>query len=131
MNAFAWALALFVLIHVGISATGARRALVGGVGEGPYRAVFSLVSLGLLIWQIQGFAAMRADPFDPLNEPLWSPPAWLRWPAIALSLLGVTLLASHIDFGTALPTAPVLTGPGIVDASNIEATIAGVEAGAR
>ena len=47
------------------------------------------------------------------------------------SLLGVTLLASHIDFGTALPTAPVLTGPGIVDASNIEATMAGVEAGAR
>lgn len=47
------------------------------------------------------------------------------------SLLGVLLLASHIDFGTALPTAPVLTGPGIVDASNIEATMAGVEAGAR
>jgi simple sugar transport system substrate-binding protein len=47
------------------------------------------------------------------------------------SLLGVTLLASHVDFGTALPTAPVLTGPGIVDASNIDATMAGVEAGAR
>jgi len=47
------------------------------------------------------------------------------------SLLGVTLLASHIDFGTALPTAPVLTGPGVVDASNIEATMAGVESGAR
>jgi simple sugar transport system substrate-binding protein len=47
------------------------------------------------------------------------------------SLLGVSLLAAHIDFGTELPTAPVLTGPGIVDASNIEATIAGVEAGAR
>ena len=96
MNGFAWALALFVLIHVGISATGARRALVGGVGEGPYRAVFSLVSLGLLIWLIQGFAAMRADPFDPLNEPLWSPPAWLRWPAIALSLLGVTLVVGGL-----------------------------------
>jgi simple sugar transport system substrate-binding protein len=47
------------------------------------------------------------------------------------SLLAVTLLASHIDFGTDLPTRPVLTGPGIVDASNIEATLAGVAAGAR
>jgi simple sugar transport system substrate-binding protein len=47
------------------------------------------------------------------------------------SLLAVTLLASHIDFGTDLPTRPVLTGPGIVDASNIEATMAGVAAGAR
>lgn len=47
------------------------------------------------------------------------------------SLLAVTLLASHIDYGTNLPTAPILTGPGIVDASNIAATIVGVKAGAR
>ena len=42
-----------------------------------------------------------------------------------------SLLASAIDFGTDLPTFPVLTGPGIVDASNIEATLAGVALGAR
>ena len=47
------------------------------------------------------------------------------------SLLAVTLLASHIDFGTALPTAPVLTGPGIIDSANVDATIAGVKVGAR
>lgn len=47
------------------------------------------------------------------------------------SLLAVTLLASAIDFGTDLPTSPVLTGPGIVDKSNIEATLTGVSKGAR
>ena len=47
------------------------------------------------------------------------------------SMLAVTLLASHIDFGTDLPTAPVLTGPGIIDAANVAATIAGVKIGAR
>lgn len=47
------------------------------------------------------------------------------------SYLAVSLLASHIDFGTDLPVFPVLTGPGIVDASNIEATLAGVTKGAR
>lgn len=47
------------------------------------------------------------------------------------SYLAVSLLAAHIDFGTDLPTFPVLTGPGIVDASNIEATLAGVKLGAR
>ena len=47
------------------------------------------------------------------------------------SLLGVTLLASYIDFGANLPTAPVLTGPSIVDSSNIDATLAGVTKGAR
>jgi simple sugar transport system substrate-binding protein len=45
--------------------------------------------------------------------------------------LAVSLLASAIDFGTSLPTYPVLTGPGIVDASNIDATLAGVAKGAR
>jgi simple sugar transport system substrate-binding protein len=45
--------------------------------------------------------------------------------------LATSLLASHIDFGTILPTFPVLTGPGIVDTSNIDATLAGVAKGAR
>jgi simple sugar transport system substrate-binding protein len=45
--------------------------------------------------------------------------------------LATSLLASAIDFGTSLPTFPVLTGPGIVDATNIDATLAGVAKGAR
>jgi simple sugar transport system substrate-binding protein len=45
--------------------------------------------------------------------------------------LAVSLLQSHIDFGNALPNTPLLTGPGIVDSSNIEPTLKGVAAGAR
>lgn len=45
--------------------------------------------------------------------------------------LATSILASAIDFGTDLPTFPVLTGPGIVDSSNIDATLAGVAKGAR
>lgn len=91
MSGFASALALFVLIHIGVSATGLRAQLVSRIGEGPYRALFALVSLALLAWLIQGFGAMRADPFDPLNEAVWAPPLWLRWPALALTFLGVSL----------------------------------------
>jgi uncharacterized membrane protein len=91
MNDFAWALASFVLIHVGISATGLRTVLVRSIGEGPYRALFSLVSLALLVWMIRGFGQMRDDPFDPLNDELWLPPDWLRWPAYVLIALGLTL----------------------------------------
>jgi simple sugar transport system substrate-binding protein len=47
------------------------------------------------------------------------------------SMIGVSLLAAHIDFGNLLPTNPVLTGPGIVDSSNIEPTLNGVSKGAR
>jgi uncharacterized membrane protein len=96
MNEFAWALAGFVLIHVGVSATGLRAALVGRIGSGPYRALFSLASLALLVWLIRGYNAMRADPFDPLNEALWAPPPWLHWPAVALSLFGVALAVAGL-----------------------------------
>ncbi len=91
MNGFAWALVAFVLMHVGIAATGARAALVRAIGEGPYRALFSLASFVLLAWMIYGFGAMRDDPFDPLNQELWLPPDWLRWPAYTLIVLGLML----------------------------------------
>lgn len=45
--------------------------------------------------------------------------------------LSVSTLAANIDFGTKIATEPVLTGPAIVDAANIDATFAGVAAGAR
>jgi uncharacterized membrane protein len=105
MNGFVWALAGFVLIHIGVSATGLRAALVGRIGEGPYRAVFSLVSLALLAALISGFNEMRADPFDPLNEAVWLPPTWLRWPAYALALFGVALAVAGV-----LTPGPTLAG---------------------
>jgi simple sugar transport system substrate-binding protein len=47
------------------------------------------------------------------------------------SFLAVTMLANTIDWGTDIATDPVLTGPAIIDASNVDATMAGVAAGAR
>ncbi len=105
MSGFALALAIFVLIHVGISATGLRARLVAAIGEGPYRLVFSVVSLGLLLWLIHSFGVMRADPFDPLNESMWTPPDWLRWPAYVLVLFGLTLAFSGV-----LTPGPTLAG---------------------
>ncbi len=45
--------------------------------------------------------------------------------------LAVTLADAYVNFGLALATAPVLTGPGIVDSANIDATLAGAGAGYR
>jgi simple sugar transport system substrate-binding protein len=45
--------------------------------------------------------------------------------------LSVALLNGFVKYGLDLPTKPVLTGPGIVDAANADATIAGAAAGAR
>lgn len=45
--------------------------------------------------------------------------------------LAVTMADAYVNYGLDLATTPVLTGPGIVDASNIDATIAGSGAGYR
>ena len=45
--------------------------------------------------------------------------------------LAVSTLFAHLAFGTEVVTEPVLTGPAIVDASNIESALAGVALGAR
>lgn len=47
------------------------------------------------------------------------------------SFLAVTLMNAYLEYGLTLPTSPVLTGPGFVDAANIEATLGGVQKGAR
>ena len=45
--------------------------------------------------------------------------------------LAVTMSDAYVNYGLAIATAPVLTGPGIVDAANIDATLAGAGAGYR
>ncbi len=47
------------------------------------------------------------------------------------SFLATTLLANNIDYGMELATNPILTGPAIIDASNIEAALNGVTSGVR
>ncbi len=45
--------------------------------------------------------------------------------------LAVSILNGHADYGLSVPTREILTGPQIVDASNVKATMSGVKAGAR
>jgi uncharacterized membrane protein len=80
-------LAVFLGAHVFVTRREARAALVGRVGEWPYKALFSLVSLvglALIVW---GYAQYRATGY----VQVWTPPTWMRhvtvalvWPAIIL-----------------------------------------------
>jgi len=45
--------------------------------------------------------------------------------------LAVAILNGRVNHGLTVPTREILTGPGVVDASNVDATIAGVAAGTR
>ncbi|WP_068302292.1 sugar ABC transporter substrate-binding protein [Pararhodobacter sp. CCB-MM2] len=45
--------------------------------------------------------------------------------------MAVSILNGYVNYGLSIPTREILTGPGIIDSSNVEATIAGVAAGTR
>lgn len=105
MSAFPAALAAFVLLHVGVSATGLRAALVGRMGEWPYRGLFSVLSAALLVWMIWGFVQLRGDPFDPLNQALYAPPPWGRHASQGLNLIAFLFIVTGL-----LTPGPTITG---------------------
>lgn len=75
MSLFMLALAGFILIHVGLSATPARARLVSVLGEWVYRGLFSVVSAALLFALVIGFGLARQASFE-VNPQLYDPPVW-------------------------------------------------------
>jgi uncharacterized membrane protein len=77
-------LVVFLGAHVFVSMRDERAALISKVGLGPYRGLFSLVSIIGLVLICYGFAKYRATGLIPV----WYPPLWthriveaLMWPA--------------------------------------------------
>ncbi|MEJ8567044.1 NnrU family protein [Elongatibacter sediminis] len=85
MNRLGIGIALFSLVHL-IPAVAARvrGSLIRGIGENPYKAVFSLISLAALFLIITGWRSASA-------EPLYSPPQWGRYVALLLVWAGFVL----------------------------------------
>jgi len=86
-------LVVFIGAHVFVTLRGRRAAVVARVGLGPYKGVFSLVSVVGLVLIGWGFAHYRADGY--IN--VWYPPPWTRhivealmWPA------SILLVAAYI-----------------------------------
>lgn len=80
-------LVVFIAPHVLVTRREARAALVARIGEGPYKVLFSLVSLVGIVLIAWGYGQYRAGGYIQL----WSPPTWTRhlaavlvWPAIIL-----------------------------------------------
>jgi len=61
-----WVAALVLLAtHFGISSTSLRPTLVGAIGEGAYRALYSVIALAAMVWLVMAF---NRAPFGPV---LW------------------------------------------------------------
>ncbi len=86
-------LALLLGGHAFVTCREARAALAARIGEGPYKALFSLVAVAGLLLIGYGFARYRAAGYIQV----WYPPAWTRhvnnalmWPAV------VCIVAAYI-----------------------------------
>jgi uncharacterized membrane protein len=73
-------LVLFLGPHTLTASRGARQQLVNRLGLGPYKILYSVVSLLGLILIGYGFGLYRATEWTNL----WTPPAWTRHLAVAL-----------------------------------------------
>jgi uncharacterized membrane protein len=86
-------LVVFLGAHVFVSMRGHRAALITKLGEGPYKGLFSLVSVVGLVLIGYGFARYRAEGLIPL----WYPPAWTRHIVeAAMWLASIALVAAYI-----------------------------------
>lgn len=88
-------LVLFFAIHLVPAAPDLRRGLAERFGEGPYKLVFSVLSLIGLTLIVLGYHKLQLNPGK--NPVIWVPPAAMRHVAFGLMLLSmIALVAAYI-----------------------------------
>jgi uncharacterized membrane protein len=83
-------LVVFLGTHAFTMARERRAALIGRLGEGPYKGLYSLLSLIGIVLIAYGFGQYRAG--DWIN--VWYPPVWTRHLALTLNIFAFIFLAA-------------------------------------
>jgi uncharacterized membrane protein len=81
---------VWIAIHLGLAGTRLRHAVVQRIGEGPFRGVFSLLSIAVLVFLVW---AWRAAP----STLLWVVPNWLRWLLVLAMLPAFVLFVASVS----------------------------------
>jgi Predicted membrane protein len=81
-------LVLFLGIHIFTTLRGTRAAVIGRFGEGPYKGLYSLISLAGLVLIVIGFGKYRSAGYIQV----WNPPFSIFHP-VALFLLWFAFVA--------------------------------------
>lgn len=102
------AAAFFVLLHLLVSGTRVRDTVTGRIGEGPYMGLFSLASVGGLVWLIFAFAQARSSAG---NLAYWDIATGTRHAQIALQLLAMMLIVP----GLTTPNPTSVRQEGVLD----------------
>src|SRR5215475_7554470 len=83
-------LVLFLGIHTLSTMREQRAAVIGRLGEGPYKGLYSVVSAVGLVLIVWGFARYR----DTAYLQIWAPPAWLHPLVLVLMWFAFVALAA-------------------------------------
>jgi uncharacterized membrane protein len=83
------AAAVFLGIHLLIAGTRVRDAITGAIGERPYLGLFSLASIGVIVWLVMAYKSVPGDE-NPIFYNLGEAVHHLGIPIVLLAfLLGV------------------------------------------
>jgi uncharacterized membrane protein len=86
-------LVLFIGIHSFSMARGPRAAIIGRIGEGPYKGLYSLLSLAGIVLVAFGYGQYRAGGYFQV----WDPPVWTRHLALLLVLVAfICFVAAYL-----------------------------------
>jgi uncharacterized membrane protein len=86
-------LILFLGTHAFSMARSRRAAVVGRVGEGAYKGLYSLLSLAGVVLISIGYGQYRASGYIPV----WDPPVWTRHLALLLVLVAfICFVAAYL-----------------------------------
>jgi uncharacterized membrane protein len=83
-------LVLFLAAHTFTTIREARLAAIGRLGEGPYKGLYSLLSLAGLVLIVWGFGRYRNGGYIAV----WDPPQWLHPLALVLVWFAFVALAA-------------------------------------
>src|SRR6185436_13608816 len=83
-------LVLFLGVHVFTTLRAPRAAVIGRLGEGPYKGLYSLVSAVGLVLIVWGFVHYRNAGY----VQVWDPPAALKPVTLVLNWLAFVALAA-------------------------------------
>ncbi len=78
---------VFLGIHLFIAGTRLRDAITGAIGEGPYLGLFSLASLGVIIWLVMAYNSAQAGDDNPILYTPWTGVRHLAIPVVAIAFL--------------------------------------------
>ena len=80
---------IWIAIHLGLAGTRLRHAVLQRIGGGPFRGVFSLLSIAALVFLVRAWHAAPST--------LWVAPDWLRWLLVLAMLPAFVLFVASVS----------------------------------